>query len=69
MATMFVDNQKFTQNGRTYRRVLLHTFYHVKGKLHRNIIANLSIRKLALKSNRSNVNGRYDISTMRKKLR
>jgi transposase len=39
---MFLDDQKYTQNGKTYRRVLLRNSYRVEGKVHHTTIANLS---------------------------
>jgi transposase len=42
VVTMFLDDQKYTQNGKTYRRVLLRNSYRVEGKVHHTTIANLS---------------------------
>jgi hypothetical protein len=42
VATMFLDDQKYTQSGKTYRRVLLRNSYRVEGKVHHTTIANLS---------------------------
>jgi hypothetical protein len=39
---MFIDDCTFTQNGRTYRRVLLRNSYRVHGKVRHDILANLS---------------------------
>ncbi|HUU41429.1 MAG TPA: IS1634 family transposase [Desulfatiglandales bacterium] len=42
VVTMFLDDQKYTQNGKIYRRVLLRNSYRVEGKVHHTTIANLS---------------------------
>ena len=39
---MFIDDQTFIQDGRTYRRALLRNSYRDKGKVRHNTIANLS---------------------------
>jgi transposase len=39
---MFLDDQRYTQSGKTYRRVLLRNSYRVEGKVHHTTIANLS---------------------------
>lgn len=39
---MFVDDCTFTQNGHTYRRVLLRNSYRVNGKVRHDLLANLS---------------------------
>ncbi len=42
VVTMFVDDSKFTRNGKTYRRVLLRNSYRTNGKVCHDTIANLS---------------------------
>jgi transposase len=42
VATMFIDDQRYTQSGKIYRRVLLRNSYRVEGKVHHTTIANLS---------------------------
>jgi len=39
---MFIDDQTYTVQGRTYRRVLLRNSYRKDGKVHHDTIANLS---------------------------
>jgi len=39
---MFIDDQTYTVQGRTYRRVLLRNAYRKDGKVHHDTIANLS---------------------------
>jgi transposase len=39
---MFLDDQRYTQSGKTYRRVLLRNSYRVEGKVRHTTIANLS---------------------------
>jgi transposase len=39
---MFLDDQRYTQSGKTYRRVLLRNSYRVAGKVRHTTIANLS---------------------------
>lgn len=42
MVTVFIDDCTFTQNGRTYRRVLLRNSYRVNGQVRHDVLANLS---------------------------
>ena len=42
VATMFIDDQKYTRDGKTYRRTLLRNSYRVNGKIRHDTIANLS---------------------------
>ena len=39
---MFVDDCTYTRNGKTYRRVLLRTSYHIDGTVRHDTLANLS---------------------------
>jgi transposase len=39
---MFIDDQKYTRNGKVYRRALLRNSYRVNGKIRHDTIANLS---------------------------
>ena len=42
VVTMFIDDQSYVRNGRTYRRVLLRNSYRCQGKVCHDVIANLS---------------------------
>ena len=42
MVTMHIDDQKYSRNGKQYRRVLLRNSYRVDGKVRHDTVASLS---------------------------